>query len=67
MGSIRNFLTDDNGFFPVTGVLASAGAAKLGYGQWAAGVLAVFITIKLCTAAVNALRARPVRARRQVR
>ena len=37
----------DTSILPVIGMLAAAGTAKLGYGQWAAGGLALFIAVKL--------------------
>ena len=37
----------DTAILPVIGMLAAAGTAKLGYGQWAAGGAALFIAVKL--------------------
>jgi hypothetical protein len=37
----------DTSILPVIGMLAAAGTAKLGYGQWAAGGAALFIAVKL--------------------
>ena len=45
----------DTSILPVIGMLAAAGTAKLGYGQWAAGALALFIAVKLGAAATAML------------
>jgi hypothetical protein len=45
----------DTSILPVIGMLAAAGTAKLGYGQWAAGGLALFIAVRLGAAATAIL------------
>jgi hypothetical protein len=51
----------DTSILPVIGMLAAAATAKLGYGQWAAGGLALFIAVKL-GAAATAILTRPLAA-----
>ena len=55
MASLHEFFSLDNALLPVIGMLAAAGAAKLGYGHWAAGTVAVFIAAKAGAAATALL------------
>jgi hypothetical protein len=55
MQLFHNIPKFDTSVLPVIGILAAAGTAKLGYGHWAAGGLALFIAVKLGAAATAIL------------